>query len=268
MSYSVHVSNIAPETTEKSLQDFFTFCGKISSIDFNGSATPKTAVIHFEKPSAVKTALMLNGGTLDGSHLTVTSDTEHPETTEEADHAHDHPHIDQTDKPKSAIVAEYLAKGYTLSDSILQRAIETDQKNGISSRFLSYIKHIDSTLGAKALGPDQTISGKVSTHVNAGVQQAKAFDEQKGITAKASDYYSKAFSSPYGQKVREFYTTTSKQVLDIHEEALRIKAQHAATAEPGPVVPTSTGVPPVEAPAASAPAPTTAAPTTNAPTVV
>lgn len=37
-------------------------------------------------------------------------------------------------------------------------------------------------------------------------------------------YYTKAFSSPLGQKVRDFYTTTSKQVLDIHEEASRIAA--------------------------------------------
>jgi len=32
----------------------------------------------------------------------------------------------------------------------------------------------------------------------------------------------KAITSPLGQKVRSFYTDTSKQVLDIHEEARRI----------------------------------------------
>lgn len=38
-------------------------------------------------------------------------------------------------------------------------------------------------------------------------------------------YYSKAIRSPLGQKVRAFYTTTSKQVMDIHEEARRIASQ-------------------------------------------
>ncbi len=42
-------------------------------------------------------------------------------------------------------------------------------------------------------------------------------------------YYSKALSSPFGQKVKAFYTTTSKQVLDIHDEARRIHETHKAS---------------------------------------
>jgi hypothetical protein len=38
-------------------------------------------------------------------------------------------------------------------------------------------------------------------------------------------YYSKAIASPLGQQVRDFYTSTSKQILDIHEEASRIASQ-------------------------------------------
>ena len=53
--------------------------------------------------------------------------------------------------PDSIVAAEYLARGYTLSDSILQRAIEIDTEKGISSRFLSYIHSLDSTLGASPL---------------------------------------------------------------------------------------------------------------------
>lgn len=32
------------------------------------------------------------------------------------------------DKPRSAIVAEILAEGYTLSDSVVQKAIEADKR--------------------------------------------------------------------------------------------------------------------------------------------
>ena len=105
-------------------------------------------MIHFEKASAAKTALMLNGGTLDGAHLSVTSPTEHPDE-DPAAHAHHHGGPpDQADKPRAGIAAEYLARGYTLSDQILQRAIELDQQHGISNRFLSYIQGLDTTLGA------------------------------------------------------------------------------------------------------------------------
>lgn len=39
---------------------------------------------------------------------------------------------------------------------------------------------------------------------------------------KKKQYYLKAITSPLGQRVRAFYTESSKQVQDIHEEARRI----------------------------------------------
>ena len=196
------------------------FCGKISKVEFNQEQ--HTATIHFEKPSAAKTALMLNGGTLDGAHLTIISDA--AEAKEEG--AHHEEHIDQSDKPRAGsecslsschqeggrstrswrqVAAEYLAKGYTLSDQILQRAIELDKQHGISNKFLSYIQSLDTTVGApvpqyrlstslnfpvsgaKALGPEKTISGKVQETLANATQQAKAIDEQRGITKTAGD---------------------------------------------------------------------------------
>ncbi|TFK48622.1 hypothetical protein OE88DRAFT_1810070 [Heliocybe sulcata] len=261
-TYAVNVSGIAPTTTEDHLRDFFTFCGKITSIDLKGEES-KSATVHFEKPSAAKTALMLNGGTLDGAQLTVTSDAVHED--EEHDEVGTDGHIDQEHKPRAGIVAEYLARGYTLSDGVLQRAIEMDTQKGISKRFLAYFNSLDQTLGAKTLGENQTITGKVQSAVAAATQQAKTVDEQKGISRSATEYYSKALSSPWGQKVRQFYTTTSKQVLDIHEEARRIADQHKASgaAPAAPVAPGSAagGI-------SGGPAPATTDPTAPATTVV
>lgn len=111
---------------------------------------------------------------------------------------------------------------------------------------------MDKSVGQRALGPDQTISGKVQTTIDAAAQHARAVDEKQGYTKYANDvsthvpssqasclismkYYSSAITSSLGQKVRAFYTSTSKQVRDIHEEALRIaneqklKAGNSAT---------------------------------------
>jgi hypothetical protein len=41
-----------------------------------------------------------------------------------------------------------------------------------------------------------------------------------------AQYYSKAISSPFGKSVLDFYTNTSKQVRDIHEEARRMVDQN------------------------------------------
>jgi hypothetical protein len=223
--YSVKVTDISPSTTEDQLHEYFTFCGKIASIDFDEKSDPRSAVIHFEKTQAAKTALMLHGGTLNDAHLSVTSEffesdeEESPVNTPRAS-------LDQTDKPRAAIAVEYLAKGYALSDQVLQRAIELDDKKGISKRFLHYFQSLDSTLGQKALGPDQTISGKVQSSVSGGISQAKAFDEQKGVTKKFRDYYKDALGTAIGQKVHVFYTSTSKHVVDIHQEAVRLAKWH------------------------------------------
>jgi hypothetical protein len=112
---------------------------------------------------------MLNGGTLENSQITVSSqDTETPElanvkpTQSTAQtHAEKEGHdIDQegqsgfpvgqahrlleakrtvhlTDKPRSAVAAEYLAHGYALSDSAIEKAIAADQRAFIFLIFCS-----------------------------------------------------------------------------------------------------------------------------------
>jgi len=240
-THSVNVSGIAPQTSTAELQNFFTFCGKITRIDHEKA----TATVHFEKPSAAKTALMLNGGVLDGASLTITSDVEHEDQPEDPTAPYE-----QSDKPRAGIAAEYLAKGYMLHDHILQRAIDIDNQRGISKRFLNYLSSIDTSLGSRLLGENQTVSGKAQEQVNYATAQAKAIDEKGGYLKTASDYYSKALASPLGQKVFAFYTTTSKQVLDIHEEAKRIQEQHKAAAG-GSSDTTSTPAP--AAPAGAAP---------------
>jgi len=221
-TYPVQVSNISPSTSEKALTDFFTFCGKIEKLDFNADSS--VAQIYFTKPQAAKTALMLNGGTLDGNHLTVTSDSVAMDEPDSHHSGHTHAPYEQSDKPRAGIVAEILAKGYTLSDHVVHKAIEYDKQQGISTRFLLYIKGLDSAVGAKIGGPETTVSGKAREALAQSQARAKSIDEQHRITSQAKDYYARAIKSPIGQKVLAFYTDLSKQVSDVHEEAVRIAA--------------------------------------------
>jgi hypothetical protein len=77
------------------LHDFFTFCGTISSIDYKEKEGEAT--ISFEKPNAAKTALILNGGALDGSTLAVTSDVVH----QDEEHQPTPGTYEQSDKPRA-----------------------------------------------------------------------------------------------------------------------------------------------------------------------
>ena len=189
---------------------------RIKDVDFKQDEG--VATVYFEKPSAVTTALMLDGGTFEGGNiLSVKAEQQHPDEDHKEVHDEDVP-ISQSDKPRSGsgwffcsvaglcsyllkVAAELLAKGYTLSDQVLHRAIALDrtssnffysslcryqnffaEEKGISQRFLSYFQSLDTTIGEKALGPDQTISGKVQATLTSATERARAVDEQKGFS--------------------------------------------------------------------------------------
>ena len=121
----------------------------------------------------------------------------------------DHHEFDQEDKPRSRIVAEYLAHGYALSDTAVQRAIGLDQKHGFSNRFTSALNNFDKKFQAsdKARGLDQNY---------------KLTDKAWGGWRGLNSYFEKALGTPSGQKLRDFYSQTDKQVREVHNEARRL----------------------------------------------
>jgi RNA recognition motif-containing protein len=224
---TVHVKNISSSTSEKEVRDFFSFCGKITSLEISPSEVTHNATVTFEKETAAKTALLLDNTRLGATEVQVSSapgsnedDGSHYTTNAERDTDE----ITQEEKPRSRIVAEYLAHGYVLGDQAIQRAIDLDQKHGVSNRFVSTITNLNSKYHA--------------------TDKAKSVDQSYGVTPRVNSllsgltsYYEKASGTPTGQKLVNFYTQTSKQVQDIHTEARRladIKKQEAGpTKVPG-----------------------------------
>lgn len=217
MSTTVHVSGIAHETSEKEVKDFFSFCGKITSLSIKPESdtadAQKSASVTFEKDTAAKTALLLDNTQLGKSQVHVTSASTIDDVAHKAGAAVSsstaEDHISQEDKPRSRIVAEYLAHGYTLSDNVIQSAIHMDEKHGISSRFTSALNSFDQKYQA--------------------TDKAKGVDAKFGVTERAwgawagfNSYFEKALNTPTGQKVRQFYIEGDKQVRDVHTEARRL----------------------------------------------
>jgi RNA recognition motif-containing protein len=220
---TVHVKNISSATSEKEVRDFFSFCGKITSLEVkDGSAT-----VTFEKETAAKTALLLDNTQLGATQVQVSSAS----GSNEDDGSHyshnterDSDEITQEEKPRTRIVAEYLAHGYVVGDQAIQRAIDLDQKHGVSNRFLSTLDSLNKKYAA--------------------TDKARAVDQSYGVTPKVSSlltgltsYYEKAAGTPSGQKLVNFYTQTARQVQDIHAEARRLadlkKEEGGATKVPG-----------------------------------
>jgi hypothetical protein len=90
--------------------------GKISNIKVtptsDGADSTKSATVTFEKETAAKTALLLDNTQLGPSQVTVKSAASLGDLTGEPrgeeEEAHD---VAQEDKPRSRILAEYLAHG-------------------------------------------------------------------------------------------------------------------------------------------------------------
>ncbi|KAL9099034.1 MAG: hypothetical protein Q9163_005410 [Psora crenata] len=215
----VHVKNIAHQTSEKEVRDFFSFCGKITSLSVTPESqaedSPQSATVTFEKETAAKTALLLDNTQLGPSQVQVSSASGLSDmasstgATTSDDTNRDENDIAQEDKPRSRIVAEYIAHGYAISDAALQRAIALDNKHGVSNRFTSALQNFDSKYKAS--------------------DRAKGLDQSYGISQKAGrgwagihSYFEKAMGTPTGQKLAAFYTQTDKQVRDIHAEAKRL----------------------------------------------
>jgi hypothetical protein len=179
------------------------------------------AIITFERPSAARTALLLQDAHLGTSQVHVSSSvpldgaSTPPSSNSSTTHTHtqDYP---QEDKPRTAVLAEYLSHGYTLTDSALQKAIDYDHKNGLSQRFYGVLN--------TALGTAQGVDQKLGV-----TQRAVKVDEKYGIQDRAKGgfsglmrYFENALDTPTGKRVRTFYDDRRKDVLDIHTEARRL----------------------------------------------
>lgn len=197
--------------------------GKINSIDVTSEGETKSATVNFEKETAARTALLLNHTKLGTNEISVTggssSDDAHPDdsTTDRSPDAG----LTQEEKPRARVLAEILAHGYLVADTGLETAIQLDEKHGVTNKFVNTVKQLDER-----------------THAT---DKAKAADASYGLTARANSlltglasYFEKATQSPTGKKLVDFYTTSSKQVQDIHAEARRLadlkKAEHGGNA--------------------------------------
>ncbi|RFU76721.1 vip1 [Trichoderma arundinaceum] len=211
MTTTVHVTNIAGATGDAEVKDFFSFCGKITDIKVTTEGETKSADVTFEKETAMKTALLLNNTQLGPNHITVASATGDSEDdgSHFARQGNTDDEITQEMKPRTRILAEYLAHGYVVGDATIQRAIELDHKHGVSSRFLSTLQDLDKKYQA--------------------TDRAKTADQSYGISQRAnnffsglSSYFEKASNTPTGKKIAQFYIDGSRQVQDIHTEARRL----------------------------------------------
>ncbi|KAG1083772.1 hypothetical protein G6F42_022077 [Rhizopus arrhizus] len=238
----VLVKNIALESTEQTVKEFFLFCGKIKEFELKVDEEDEkhqVALIHFERESAAKTAALLSNALIDESHIVAAPYFDIPSTTADNERSVDSPeqHETQEGKPKSRIAAEILANGYMLQDHVVAKGLEYDNKYNVSSRLTGFLSSLQSSakqfdekyrIWDKAVGIDQKykIGEKVQTAAQTAQTKAQA-----------------ALQTPTGQKVQDLANQTLAQIAAVHYEAKKIQGEklsaHGGASSPS----TSTAAP-------------------------
>jgi len=214
----VVVKDIAPNSSEKTVKDFFLFCGKIKEFELQKDEVSgkQIALVHFEREPAAKTATLLTNALIDDSHITVepyfkdaihTSSDEYNEGSQEG-------------KPKTRIIAEYLAAGYQLQDHVIATALEYDHKYNFSEKVKSYLAQLQETV--KQLDEKYKVSETITA-------KATEIDTKYQVQDKVKTTVVQVQQHPVAQKVTGIATETYTQVLAVHEEAKRIAAEKKAT---------------------------------------
>lgn len=225
-AFAVQVNNISPNANEKTVSDFFSFCGKINKLylDKEEGKDSSRAVVEFETESAAKTALLLTNALIVDRPITVVAypppqakedqqkeEVKTPGTPvpEEKITHRDFGGVKDEERTKTSVIASLIAAGYVLAHDALAKAKQYDDEHNITLQLKVGVEQ----LKVKAHEIDQAygISEKAAHVKQQATEKAKKLNEDYKITEKASTAAStvKATASAASQKAQENPTIKS-----------------------------------------------------------
>ncbi|KAI8885731.1 hypothetical protein K501DRAFT_215175 [Backusella circina FSU 941] len=214
----VLVKNIAKETNQDTIKDFFSFCGIITAFEMKLHDEHQEALIHFEKESAAKTATLLSQAVVDDSAIQVEP---YFKDTPPQDPVIDQPAPQQQEvKSVTRVMSELLASGYVLTDSVLAKGAEFDGRHNVSTRVNGYLNKIGVDMGR--------INQKFQKSPAAATAAAETTTTDKSINNSPSRMHN-LINSRAGLKVHGLASKVAGKVSSVHEEAKKIAAEKKKT---------------------------------------
>eukprot|EP01120_Amphizonella_sp_Union-15-10_P007339 TRINITY_DN2464_c0_g4_i1.p1 TRINITY_DN2464_c0_g4~~TRINITY_DN2464_c0_g4_i1.p1 ORF type:complete len:271 (-),score=61.36 TRINITY_DN2464_c0_g4_i1:91-840(-) len=159
----VYVTNISPTASEKTLLDFFSFCGKINKLVLTNDGASQHAVIYFDTAEATSTALLLNKANVEQREIVVT--TEAPSTI-----------------PGAANLSGAPLQQTGPLDNLVKQAKELDEKHNISGTIIDSTQKIIAT--AQDLDKTYKISETAMNITHMAIDKAKELDTKFGVSEK------------------------------------------------------------------------------------
>eukprot|EP00727_Mastigamoeba_balamuthi_P006019 m51a1_g2036 hypothetical protein (356) ;mRNA; f:1339168-1340916 len=189
---AVFVSNISPSAQEKTVTDFFSFCGEIKELTLRSTADGgKEAIVAFETEAAAKTAMLLNNAIIVDRPIAIrpltAADVSAPTGATETRVAGSEIEqkqfggVPDSQRSATSVVASMIASGYVLGEDMRKKALEYDEKLRITEQ----IRQSAEAVKAKAAEIDSTmhITSTFSAGMSWLASTVTSVDQTLGITS-------------------------------------------------------------------------------------
>uniref|UniRef100_A0A6B2LFK1 RRM domain-containing protein n=1 Tax=Arcella intermedia TaxID=1963864 RepID=A0A6B2LFK1_9EUKA len=178
------VRNIAPSTSQKTLNDFFVFCGNITSLNIKQDVDPKyegtlCALITFETEAAAKTAQLLSNALINDRPIVVevAATTTDPNPPPLAQAAQARP----AQAGQGTLLDSFIATGNDVTVGVISKVKELDEQTGVSQKVDSGLVAVKTTVAKidadYAISDKAKIVGATITTTLQGVNQNYKIEE-------------------------------------------------------------------------------------------
>jgi len=206
LANTVFVSNISPTANEKTVSEFFSFCGRITDLKLNTHPNKGgEAIVTFETEAAAKTALLLTNALIADRPITVVpfTATERqdfnnaaatPETVRTELHGDQVPNknhqLPAEERSKLSVIASLVAAGYTLGTDAISKAREIDEQNQLSAKAAAVVEVVKEK--ANEIDQKLKISENVAAVQTAVGNKVRELDEQWKVSDNLAAAYKTA----------------------------------------------------------------------------
>lgn len=214
----VAIDNIALKTEREAIEDFFSFCGIIESLEIKVDGEHKIGLILFEEDSAANTAVQFSEvAVIDDNPIKVepyfkSAAADSPDTKLQSAEVTTDTSQSKDGKSVSHVMAELLASGYVLTDNVLKKGVEFDERYNVSTRVNGYINKM-------AVNFNQ-LNNKISKSSHNEIHDITDRNEKESAPKSPKKY--PLFHSKAGSKMHTIASRMVDKVNMIHEDAKKI----------------------------------------------
>eukprot|EP00262_Sarcandra_glabra_P020678 TRINITY_DN8378_c0_g1_i1.p1 TRINITY_DN8378_c0_g1~~TRINITY_DN8378_c0_g1_i1.p1 ORF type:complete len:245 (-),score=38.84 TRINITY_DN8378_c0_g1_i1:671-1405(-) len=185
--YTVEVTSLSPNATEKDVYDFFAFSGTVEHVEIirSGDYAASTAYVTFKEPHSLETAVLLSGATIVDQRVCISKWGHYEDdfdmwsrpswkTEEDHDSTESHGNYFAATPGEAVTMAQQvvttmISKGYVLGKDALSKAKAFDESHQVSASAAAKVAELSKHIG-------------LTDKVCAGVGAIKSVDERYHVT--------------------------------------------------------------------------------------